>query len=157
MFGARRDSPGAGADLVERPERRMDPLPLLRAQLLEPVGEPGGALDAHGLENLFAVACDVQPDPATVGGPFAPDQLLPLEPGEVARDPWSRETLPFGELLRRHAGVELDRYEQRDLTAGDAAGVGLTPEVAGQPQQNRTQLVCQRQRIVNHLNHRRPR
>jgi len=81
------------------------------------------------------------------------DHLQPLEPGEVARDPGRRQPLAVGELLAGDARVELDRDEELDLAAGDAASVRLVAEVACETEQDRSELVRERDRIVNLLNH----
>ena len=50
-------------------------------------------------------------------------------------------------------GLVLDRSEQRHLAAGYAERVDLAPQLAGEPQQHRSQPARERDRIINYANH----
>ncbi len=136
----------------KRLERRPDPLAFVRFELVEPRGQPRRALLAYGLQHPNALGREVETDPSTVVRAFAPDEPRALEPGQMTGDTRDREALAVGELLPRDPGVELDRDEESHLTAGDRLE-DLAPQMAGKPEQNRSQLVCETERVAELLDH----
>ena len=100
-------------------------------QLLEPLGEPGGALLAHRAQHARALRRERRR--RRDAGRRA--RVRTISPAASSRSSWAdipgaRDPLAVGELAAGDSGVVLDRGEQRDLPAGDAELVALAAHEA---------------------------
>jgi hypothetical protein len=139
--------------LLQGVESVVDAFAFSRLESLEAGREPGGAPAANGAQHLCPSRRQVEADAPTVGRALALDQVRRFEAHEMAGHAGSRDTLALGKLGGSDAWVMLDLREQADLSAGDAERVDLSPQLAREPEQNRTKPVRNRDRIVNYANH----
>src|SRR5689334_7630212 len=133
----RGESPPSCAALVEleqmseRLDRRVERLQLLRLELPQARGQPGGALGLDRAQHLVARRRKREPDPTLVAFDRSPlDEAGLLQFGDELGHAWDGHPLDRSQLAHADSGPQLDLDEQADMASGDAERVDFPPELA---------------------------